>query len=502
VTRVNKAVLVLLALVVVPVVFFSGYQIAALSDSEAMMSRIYRQQLDLILMSVNQAAWDVVNGWVNRISAVTADYDQPVSRVLDRTPAIREIFFGDSDLRTWATTSRYAERSPIQDTLRKRADIVERLFRYDSLDYRKIEQISWGSGPDHRTALVFVTGGPKRRIAGLVLDDRRFVTEVLAPRIADAAGNEFVLGVIREGEVLYTTGDLAGEALAQSKALWVFPHLSVGIRMRGASLDQTLRERLWWNIGLIVGLDLLLIGGIWLVYRWMRREIELLRLRSDFISTVSHELRTPLALIRMYAETLEMGRMEDPARRKEYLGTILSETERLTRLVNDVLTVSRADARTRRLEQVDVNEVVREVVHAYEGRLTSGGFRPILALAEPVAPILADREGVAEALINLLDNAMKYSASEKYLRIATGEEGRRVFVEVEDHGKGIATEHQKKVFEAFYRVTEGMVHSTRGTGLGLALVKRIMEAHGGEVLLSSVPGKGSTFRLLFRKHQG
>lgn len=131
--------------------------------------------------------------------------------------------------------------------------------------------------------------------------------------------------------------------------------------------------------------------------------------------------------------------------------------------------------------------------------MTSGGFTPELALRERVARVLADREAVVEALINLIDNAMKYSTGEKFLRIATGEEGRRVFVEVEDRGKGIAPEHQKKVFEAFYRVSEGLVHSTRGTGLGLALVKRVMDAHGGEVTLKSAPGEGSTFRLLFRR---
>jgi two-component system phosphate regulon sensor histidine kinase PhoR len=497
VTRVNKAVLVLLALFVLPAVFFSGYQIAALGDTEALMARIYRQQLDLILLSINQHAWDAVNGWVNRVSSAAAGSRQQAERLLERTPAILEIFYGDSGLRTWTTLPGGASPSGILDSLRARGDLLERLLRYETLDYRKIEQLSLGSGSERRTALIFVPGGPDRRIAGLVLDDRKFVADMLAPKIAEAAGSEFVLGVFRDGERLYGTAELAERDLAQTKDLWIFPRISVGIRMRGASLDEALRERLWWNIGLIVGLDLLLIGGVLLVWRWMSREIELLRLRSDFISTVSHELRTPLALIRMYAETLEMGRMADPARQKEYLGTILSETERLTRLVNDVLTVSRTDARKRRMERVDLNDVVREVVRAYEGRLTAGGIEPDLVLAEPLAAVLADREAVAEALINLLDNAMKYGAAEKFLRIATGEEGKRVYVEVEDRGMGIAPEHQKMVFEAFYRVTEGLVHSTRGTGLGLALVKRIMEAHGGEVVLKSAPGKGSTFRLFF-----
>jgi two-component system phosphate regulon sensor histidine kinase PhoR len=108
-----------------------------------------------------------------------------------------------------------------------------------------------------------------------------------------------------------------------------------------------------------------------------------------------------------------------------------------------------------------------------------------------------DDEAIAEALINIIDNAMKYSDSHKFLRIATHAENGMVFVEVEDHGIGIAPEHREKIFDMFYRVSGGLVHTTKGSGLGLTLVKHIMDAHGGKVTLDSAVGKGSTFRLQF-----
>lgn len=496
-TRFKKAVLILLALIVLPVLLYSAYQIATLSDAEELIARIYRQQLDLILLSINQHAWDVANGWVNRVAAPPGG--RPIEQFLERTPAIREVFWSDPELRTWHAIPDSGAAPVVLDSLRSRRELVDRLLRYDAQDYRKIEPILLGRGRDHRTVLVFVTGGQIRKITGLVLDDRRFVADVLAPKISESVGTEFLVGVFSEGERLFATDEVSRREIVQARDLWIFPHVSVGIRMRGQSLDEILRQRLWRNVGLVLGLDLLLLAGAWLVYRGINREIDLVRLRSDFVSTVSHELRTPLALIRMYAETLEMGRIDDPVKQKEYLATILSETERLTRLVNDVLSVSRTDAGKRKLAPVDLNAVVRDVLKTYADRLASAGFFPEVAYAESLSPVMADREAVAEALINLVDNAMKYSPDRKHLRIRTGEDGKRVYIDVEDQGTGIAPEHHRKVFEPFFRVTEGLVHSTKGTGLGLALVKRIMESHGGEVVLRSVPGKGSTFRLLFRR---
>jgi two-component system phosphate regulon sensor histidine kinase PhoR len=246
-------------------------------------------------------------------------------------------------------------------------------------------------------------------------------------------------------------------------------------------------------------MDFVLASGAWIVYRNMRREMELVRLKSDFVSNVSHELRTPLSLIRMFAETLEMGRLTSEDKKREYYTTILQETERLTRLVNNILNFSRMDAGKKEyhFEQTNVNEVLSMVLDTYELRLQSEGFTPVVELASGLPPISADKEAVSEAIINILDNAVKYSEAEKFFHIRSGRSEHGIFIEVEDHGIGIAPSQHEKIFETFYRVSGGLVHNTKGSGLGLALVKHIMDAHGGEVKVISSPGKGSTFRLEF-----
>jgi two-component system, OmpR family, phosphate regulon sensor histidine kinase PhoR len=250
---------------------------------------------------------------------------------------------------------------------------------------------------------------------------------------------------------------------------------------------------------LIVLLDVVLLAGAWIVYRSIRKEMDLVRMKSDFVSNVSHELRTPLSLIRMYSETLEMGRIVSEERRQEYYSTILGETERLSRLVNNILDFSKMEAGKKQFQfdELDLNTVVSNVVKTYEFQMHSDGVTPVLDLDGAIPPVSADQEAVSQAVINLLDNAIKYGGPEKYLKLSTGTEGGFAFIEVTDRGIGIAPEHQAKIFDTFYRVSTGLVHTTKGSGLGLALVQRIMEAHRGNIRVRSAPGKGSSFRLSF-----
>jgi two-component system phosphate regulon sensor histidine kinase PhoR len=231
--------------------------------------------------------------------------------------------------------------------------------------------------------------------------------------------------------------------------------------------------------------------------------MDLVRMKSDFVSNVSHELRTPLALIRMFGETLEMGRVKNEEKKHEYYATIVAETERLTRLVNNILNFSRMEAGRKEYHfaPTELNDVVTDVLKTYGFHLQGEGFTPEVMLEEDLPPLRGDAESISEAVINLIDNAVKYSGESKYLRIATGMLDGSLFIVVEDHGIGIAREHQEKIFETFYRVSTGLVHTVRGTGLGLTLVKHIMEAHGGKVTVESVPGKGSRFSLLFPIHE-
>jgi two-component system phosphate regulon sensor histidine kinase PhoR len=335
----------------------------------------------------------------------------------------------------------------------------------------------------------------------MVLSDSSFVHEVLEPRIREAAGEEFVLAVTRAGASapLFVAGTWGGEEIRQQKQLWLFPNLSLGIRLAGQSLDEVVGSRFQRNLLLILLVDLLVIAAAVFVYRAFRRESELTRMKSDIVATVSHELRTPLSLIRMYAETLEMERLKDPGKQKEYLVTIVHETERLSHLINNILNFARIDAgrKVYHFGDVQLNDVVTSVVNTYESHLKEQGFQVVVDLDTGLPPITADAEAVKEGVVNLLDNAAKYSSDRKYVRITTGSDGGRAFVDVEDRGVGIAPRNRERIFEMFYRVSEGDVRTTKGSGLGLALVRHIMDAHHGTVTVTSTPGAGSTFRLSF-----
>jgi two-component system phosphate regulon sensor histidine kinase PhoR len=382
--------------------------------------------------------------------------------------------------------------------------VVSRLLHLQRTGYRKIEGVPIGTNQrEPSTCLLFVANGTRDRvfIAGIVLDAESFVLDVLRRKLDEAGGNEFILSVLRKSDrrQIYATGSIARGMERQTKDLWLFPDYVLGIRLRGQTIEELVRERFYRNLTLLAILDVMIVVGVWFVYRTIRREMELAQLKSDFVSNVSHELRTPLSLIRMFSETLEMGRVSSEEKRREYYSTIVRESERLTGLVNNVLNFSRIESGKKEyhFSNIDVNAVVHKVLSSYQSHLEHLGFTLETDLATPLPLILADAEAVSEALLNVVDNAIKYSKTEKSIRIRTGIIGQNVYVEVQDHGIGIPPEEQPKIFEKFYRVSSGLVHEVRGSGLGLTLVRHIMDAHKGEISVQSRVGAGSTFRLSF-----
>jgi signal transduction histidine kinase len=243
------------------------------------------------------------------------------------------------------------------------------------------------------------------------------------------------------------------------------------------------------------GLSLLLACGILITYRNVNREVALARLKSDFVSNVSHELRTPLSLIRLYAETLELGRLTSQDKREEYYRIIRKESERLTALINNILDFSRIEAGRKEYEfrETDIAELVRNTLESYRYQIEQHGFTFEERISEDLPPMRVDREAIARSLLNLVNNALKYSQQEKYLGVNLYRENGSVKLEVVDHGIGISRPEQHKIFEKFYRVGDPLVHNTKGSGLGLSLVRHIVEAHGGDVSVESTPGRGSKF---------
>jgi signal transduction histidine kinase len=247
----------------------------------------------------------------------------------------------------------------------------------------------------------------------------------------------------------------------------------------------------------ILGLFLALGTGLGL--RLLAREMFLARMKTEFVANVSHELKTPLALIRLFGETLLLDRVRDSAKAKEYFGIIVRESERLTHLVNNILDFSSLEAgrKTYDFRPLDLGRVVEETLAAYRFQLEERGFQVGLEVSPGLPATLADPDSVAQALINLLNNSVKYSPGEKEIQVKAFHEGGAIRVSVADRGIGIAHAERKRIFEDFYRSPAARRLGTRGSGLGLSLVRRIAEAHGGSVDVASTLGQGSTFTLSF-----
>jgi signal transduction histidine kinase len=244
-------------------------------------------------------------------------------------------------------------------------------------------------------------------------------------------------------------------------------------------------------------LFLVVVAGLVATYRLVRRETEMARLKADFVANVSHDLKTPLSVIRMFGETLEMGRLPDEAARQEYYRVITRETERLTRLIDNVLDFSRIESGRRTYVPVPtaVEPLVRETVEGFSVPLAQQGFKVEVQVAPDLPEVPLDADAVAQALANLVDNAIKYSAERKSLGVeARAAEGHLV-LEVADEGIGIPREEQSRIFDKFYRVGRSETQGRRGSGVGLALVRHVAEAHGGRVTVESRPGEGSRFTL-------
>jgi signal transduction histidine kinase len=275
-----------------------------------------------------------------------------------------------------------------------------------------------------------------------------------------------------------------------------FPGLALAIKLRGTTLEAIGQRFVRTSFLILGGLSLLLAGGLVLTYRNVTKEMALARVKSDFVSNVSHELRTPLSLIRLYAETLEMGRLTSPEKYQEYYCIIRKESERLTALINNILDFSRIEAGRKEYDfrETDMRELVHNTLDSYRYQIEQHGFTFEEKIDE-VPSLRVDREAMARSLVNLVNNALKYSQDRKYIGVNLYRENGSVKLEVIDHGIGIPSQEQQKIFEKFYRVGDPLVHNTKGSGLGLSLVRHIAQAHGGEVFVDSAPGQGSKFTI-------
>ncbi len=246
----------------------------------------------------------------------------------------------------------------------------------------------------------------------------------------------------------------------------------------------------------MVGLSgLVVIAGILVVLMAAARERKLSNLKSDFVANVSHELKTPLSLVRMFGELLNSGRVDSEEKRRQYLDIIVSESERLGALIENVLDFAKVERGKAAYDFVDndVAEVVGRAVEACRVRAAREGvsleFSPAAGL--PVAAV--DERAIEVAVINLVDNALKYASEGRFVGVSVNREGDHLLIHVTDRGDGIPAEERKRIFHRFVRSRNASSRQVRGSGIGLALVQHIAESHGGSAWVLEAKPHGATF---------
>lgn len=262
-----------------------------------------------------------------------------------------------------------------------------------------------------------------------------------------------------------------------------------------ARIAAKARARRFSETGLVALMMATIVVGLGFLGYAVNKERRANQLKSDFIANVSHELKTPLSLIRMFGELLSLGKLKSPEKGKEYADIITREAERLSHLIDNVLDLSRIERGKAAYEfkPGDLGEVVVRAVDVYRHRLDREGVTLSTAIEGQIPESLLDENGMTLVVLNLIDNAVKYGGEQVEVVVRLQHAAGTLKLSVGDNGPGIARDEQKRIFDRFYRARSARDKRARGSGIGLALVKHIAEAHGGRVAVESEPGHGATF---------
>ncbi len=492
---------------------------------EAVIQRDYQQVLAIAEKRIAERAYEVTLSAKAKFPDV--EHPQDLSEFLESHPDIAHAFLwrGDGDLAFQSQPGRMTDPD-FRDESKKLEANIGNWFDLGSKEYTlKLKKFAAMEGRDvyitsnwlpkgdkwqYQSLVFFVPRGSTPEhpaLAGFAYDSdylaNKFFPQALNtvlpnqdPNDTSSPQSAIMVRTAKENAPLASSICWDGGAPEVERNFEsVFPGLILGIKLRGTTIEMMSSRFLRTNFMILGALSLLMAGGMWLTYRNVSRELALAKLKSDFVSNVSHELRTPLALIRLYAETLELGRLTNASKQHEYHEIIRKESERLTALINNILDFSRIEAGKKEynFRETDVADLVRSTLESYRFEIEQNGFQFEEKIENGLPPLQVDREAIARSLLNLVNNAVKYSSNEKYLGVHLYRQNGSVNLEVVDHGIGIPQNEQPKIFEKFYRVGDPLVHNTKGSGLGLSLVRHIVEAHGGEVAVESTPGEGSKF---------
>jgi signal transduction histidine kinase len=343
--------------------------------------------------------------------------------------------------------------------------------------------------------------------AGVLLSERFIKEDLIAGTMAKTLSRyhthtdspELVITISDENNrELYSNGPAQHGYLLETNFDRPFSNWKGAVGLKNTNVDELARNSFLHSAGATLLVLIVLILGIALTLRATDREARLAQAKSNFVSNVSHELKTPLSLLSLFSEILELGRVNSEEKKTEYYKIIRHESLRLNKIIDNILDFSKIEAgrKTYNFADGDIGEVIESVLLSYRYQIVNSGFDIQTNIQRDLPPVSIDRDAMTQAISNLLDNAIKYSREVKQLSITTERRGPNLSIEIADRGIGIPRAEQAKVFEKFYRVGNGLVHDVKGSGLGLSLVKHIIEAHKGTISVESDVGKGSRFTIL------
>ena len=362
----------------------------------------------------------------------------------------------------------------------------------DSSGFRIINSLS-GNNRE-----LFLVNKGDNNTTGFLIDRNSLFDTIVKTGLQDGLEFEYII----EFPSGYTSNTAANNLSYSTQLNPYFPGQYIHISIDNEDLINDLIKRRSWIYGIASVLLLLaMFLGVVLILRDVAREKRLAALRSDFVSNVTHELKTPLTSIRMYAESLMMKRVKSESARMKYLSVVVNESERLKRMINNILEFSKMEKARQEYHPVESNlsEILHTVISDMNYWLEKKGFNIVTEIGDDII-VIVDPEKFYQVYSNLLSNAIKYSGDSRKIYVRLYKNSGSVITEVEDEGIGIEKDKQTRIFEEFYRVENHGAGNITGTGLGLTVVKEIVEAHQGKIELESEIGKGSKFSvILFQK---
>ena len=337
-------------------------------------------------------------------------------------------------------------------------------------------------------------------VYGIELETMTLLSRIIADFPKEVSDGIVYAIVDGKGEVLHQIGNAMIQTDTPSDhsvSLAPFlPHWQMNVYMSNdiLSIEEDKGFLILASLLLAIFLASIILGGLLLTRQARKNMIDAMQ-KTSFVSSVSHELKTPLTSIRMYAELLEEGRVKDTGKMRRYLKVIVAESQRLTRLVNNVLDFSRLEQgrKTYHMESFNLSEYLHSILQAHRLRIQEAGINLIEEVQEEAILVKFDRDGIEQVLLNLIDNALKYVTEGGELLITLKRKDKHCEIGVMDRGPGIPYAHRKKIFDRFHRVDNSLTSIRPGSGLGLSISRKIMLDLGGDVLYEPRPGGGSCF---------